>query len=153
MLTSTSAPAHRLLSGLWEPPDADALSLAHDLACATRALVAPFLARARAGSSTTAQSTWSTEPVHSAHLYTAERDEARLQPGLDNVAAPLRSGPSTPFAARTRAGGHTTAPFLWPLQQGPDTGPFSLPRGAPRLGTSADGFVLPFQALVTQMLQ
>ena len=87
MQGSTLISVHRLLSGHWEPPDADALSLASDLACATRALVAPFLARTRAGSSTTAQSTWLTEPVHSTHHLTAGRDEARLDPGANNIAA------------------------------------------------------------------
>ena len=153
MQGSTLLSVHRLLSGHWEPPDADALSLASDLASATRALVAPFLARTRAGSSTTAQSTWLTEPVHSTHLSTAERDEARLLPGLDNYAAPLRSGPSTSFAARARAGGHTIAPYYRPRLQGPATLCPDLKRGASRQDPSTDVFTLPFQALLLKSLQ
>ena len=152
MQGSTLLPVHCLLSGSWEPPSADAYSLAFDLACAARATVAPLLARARAGSSTTAHDHWLPEPVPHVHQFSTLRDEARLGIGTDKFAAPLRSDSPAPFAARALAGGPTTVPHPWSLRPGPDQLPSSLLRGAPRRSSSADAFSLPIQALSTRLL-
>ena len=153
MQESTFHSVHRLPSDEWEPPSADALSLAFDHACATRALVAPFLAHARAGSSTTALGVWLQDQVHHAHHLTTLRDAAWLGFGTDNPAAPLRSSPPASFTARSLAGGHTTAPYFLPKSKGHATPSTDLRRGASRPGPSAHGFTLPFQAPRFKMLQ
>jgi len=153
MQESTFHSVHRLPSDEWEPPSADALSLAYDLACATRALVAPFLARACAGLSTTASDHWQTEPVHYASPFSTLRDATWLGTGTDNSAASVRSRSPQAFIERARADGCITVPFPGSAQPRHATQHTTLGRGASRRGISADGFTLSLQALLPKMLQ